>query len=67
MNRSKTLFKGGDTVNQNELWAVFAQTGRVEDYLRYREAVMQATAQPQKEQHDGTDGKGTDRPRISYR
>ncbi len=54
-------------MDQHELWEVFAHTGRVEDYLRYRQAVMQAAQPPQEEQHDGTDGKGTDRPRISYR
>ena len=54
-------------MDKNELWAVFAQTGRVEDYLRYREAVMQAPPEPKKEQPDGTHGEGTDRPRISYR
>lgn len=54
-------------MDKNELWAVFAQTGRVEDYLRYRDAVMSNAPEKQKEQHDGTDGKGTDRPRISYR
>ncbi len=44
-----------------ELWNIFAQTGRVEDYLRYRQAVSQtaeAAAQQKKEIADGTDGKG---------
>ena len=54
-------------MDQNELWAVFAHTGRVEDYLRYRDAVMQASAPKQEEQRDGTDSQRTDRPRISYR
>ena len=54
-------------MDQNELWAVFAHTGRVEDYLRYRDAVMQAHAPEQKEQRDGIDSQRTDRPRISYR
>ncbi len=54
-------------MNKDELWAVFSQTGRVEDYLRYREAVMKTTPEQPKEQHNGTDGEGTDRPRISYR
>ena len=54
-------------MDQKELWAVFTHTGRVEDYLRYREAVMNAAQKPQEEQFDGTDSKGTDRPRISYR
>ena len=49
-------------MDKNELWAVFAQTGRVEDYLRYREAVMLNAPKKQEEQTDGTDGKGTDRP-----
>lgn len=54
-------------MDKNELWAVFAQTGRVEDYLRYRDAVTNAAPVKQEEQQHGTDGKGTDRPRISYR
>ena len=49
-------------MDKNELWAVFTQTGRVEDYLRYRDAVMLSTPQKQEEQPHGTDGKGTDRP-----
>ncbi len=54
-------------MDKNEWWAVFAQTGRVEDYLRYREAVMRNDPQPKEEQSHGTDSEGTDRPRISYR
>ena len=54
-------------MDPNELWAVFAHTGRVEDYLRYRDAVMRTTPPTQEEQHHGADSKGTDRPRISYR
>ena len=49
-------------MENQELWAVFAQTGRVEDYLRYRQAVMSAAPKQQEESHDGADGKGTDRP-----
>ena len=54
-------------MDKQELWAVFAQTGRVEDYLRYRKAVTNQVPDTQKEQSDGNHGKGTDRPRISYR
>lgn len=49
-------------MDKNELWAVFTQTGRVEDYLRYRDAVMLNAPKPHEEQQSGTDGKGTDRP-----
>ena len=54
-------------LDKHELWAVFTQTGRVEDYLRYREAVTNAAQNPQEETHHGADGERTDRPRISYR
>lgn len=54
-------------LDKHELWAVFAKTGRVEDYLRYREAVTNVAPAKQEESHHGADGKGTDRPRISYR
>jgi len=54
-------------MDKQELWAVFAQTGRVADYLRYREAVTQKAPDTQKEKPDGDHGKGTDSPRISYR
>lgn len=53
-------------MEKEQLWRLFTQTGRVEDYLRYREAVMSA-AQARKETTDGTDSKGTDRPRTQYR
>ena len=59
--------KGGDSMDEHELWAVFTQTGRAQDYLRYREAVMNNAPRQQEETHDGADGKGTDRSRISYR
>ena len=54
-------------MDEHELWAVFTQTGRAQDYLRYREAVMNNAPRQQEETHDGADGKGTDRSRISYR
>lgn len=51
---------------QDRLWQIFAHTGRVQDYLRYTQAVMNK-AEPQEETKDGIDGKRTDRPRTQYR
>lgn len=54
-------------MDKQQLWMVFTQTGRVEDYLRYRNAV-EASKPPQKEESThGTDDHGTDRPRTQYR
>ncbi len=50
---------------KDEYWQIFAHTGRVEDYLRYAQAVRDAAEV--KETRDGTDGEGTDRPRTQYR
>jgi len=50
-------------MEKDQLWQVFSQTGRVEDYLRYREAVMSA-AQPKEEMTDGADSQGSDHPRA---
>ncbi len=52
---------------KQELWMVFTQTGRAEDYLRYREAVMAAQPPQTEENQHGTDDHGTDRPRTQYR
>ena len=53
-------------MDQQMLWNQFEKTGRVEDYLRYRQALLQAdmsAAQSIKETTDGIDSsKGTDRP-----
>ncbi|MGN0172649.1 MAG: hypothetical protein ACI39E_07685 [Acutalibacteraceae bacterium] len=54
-------------MKHQELWNIFAQTGRVEDYLRYRQAVSQSkqtAAQQKKETADGVNGKGTDHTRA---
>lgn len=55
-------------MDKQELWMVFKQTGRVEDYLRYRDAV-QAAMPPKVEENTqhGADNHGTDRPRTQYR
>ncbi len=53
-------------MDKEQLWQMFSQTGRVEDYLRYREAVM-SVAEPKEETTDGTDSKGSDRPRTPSR
>ena len=45
---------------KERLWQVFAQTGRVQDYLRYASAVC-ADLPKQEETADGTEGQGTDR------
>lgn len=51
---------------KEQWWQVFTHTGKVEDYLRYAQAVQQS-AESKKETADGTDGEGTDRPRTQYR
>lgn len=51
---------------KEQYWQIFAHTGRVEDYLRYAQAVRDAAEQP-KETENGTDGERTDRPRTQYR
>lgn len=50
-------------MEKEQLWQVFSQTGRVEDYLRYREAVMSAM-QPKEEKTDGIDSQRFDHPRA---
>ncbi len=45
---------------------IFTQTGRVEDYLRYRE-VKAATLPQDKEKTNGTDSNGPDRSGIQCR
>ena len=55
-------------MEHKQLWQIFMQTGAVEDYLRYRDAVNTAAAPKQEgTTPDGTDSKGTDRPRTQYR
>ncbi|MBR5134586.1 MAG: hypothetical protein IKV35_03195 [Clostridia bacterium] len=46
--------------DKEQLWQIFAQTGRVQDYLRYADAVN-AVIPPKKETTDGTQSKGNDR------
>ena len=50
-------------MDTNGLWKVFETTGRVEDYLRYRDAVMSAVAK-KGEPQDGFDSKRPDPPRT---
>lgn len=40
----------------DKLWTIFARTGKVEDYLRYRNAV----SSPSKEDPDAPDNRRTD-------
>ena len=39
-------------MDKNDAWNIFAQSGRVEDYLKYREIANEA-------EHGRTDNKGT--------